>query len=94
MVGSTRGIALQPGDRFGRLTVIERADRPHYWRVKCDCGTEAIVLGWRMVNDQTKSCGCLRKYYSQNYRSRGRLRALRLNRPGEFDDFDPDLGLP
>lgn len=55
------------GQRFGRLTVIERSEKTTkscsvYWKCICDCGNETIVArnnlkGRRM----TKSCGCLSK---------------------------------
>lgn len=55
------------GMRYGRLTVIERAQKPLYtnntgawWLCKCDCGTEAIVYGNNLVEGITRSCGCLR----------------------------------
>ena len=34
-------ITLMPGERFGRLTAVERIDkkgRGQYWRFRCDCG--------------------------------------------------------
>lgn len=55
------------GQRFGRLTVIERAEntRSYYttrptWRCRCDCGNEAIVIGENLKRGGTRSCGCLR----------------------------------
>ncbi len=51
------------GQRFGRLLVIELADRKNgcrYWRCLCDCGREHLVsasnLRWKGVT----SCGCAR----------------------------------
>lgn len=65
------------GQRFGRLTVIERAEnykqytlhpdghRVGYsqarWKCKCDCGKEVTVLGANLRAGRTKSCGCLMK---------------------------------
>lgn len=53
------------GQRFGRLTAIERdKSRPKgraYWFCRCDCGNEAIVLGARLASGNTKSCGCLKR---------------------------------
>jgi len=56
------------GRAFGRLTVIGidhckpagRKGRRYYYKVKCKCGTEKIVLGSNMVKGGTKSCGCLK----------------------------------
>lgn len=58
------------GQRFGRLTVIEKADpwvsptngsTKGQWRCKCDCGSEVLVVTSRLRNGTTKSCGCLSK---------------------------------
>lgn len=53
------------GEKFGRLTVIKRAENNKYnqvrWLCKCDCGNEKIVLANNLRNGQTKSCGCLKK---------------------------------
>lgn len=57
------------GQRFGRLTVIEkqgsREYRPGryrvYWRCKCDCGNECSAHTTDLRIGKVKSCGCLRK---------------------------------
>lgn len=47
------------GKKFNKLTVIElygkKKDR-YYWKCKCDCGKETIVM--RSNLPKTKSCGC------------------------------------
>ena len=56
------------GQRFGRLTVIERAgtysapncrSKSATWRCKCDCGNESVLVGNDLSRGATKSCGCL-----------------------------------
>lgn len=50
------------GQRFGRLTVLERAwsrKGQLFWRCKCDCGRICDVQGSSLRNGRTKSCGCL-----------------------------------
>lgn len=52
------------GQRFGRLVVLGLADVTDrkgfiFWRVKCDCGTEKILMQNNFIYGQTKSCGCL-----------------------------------
>ncbi len=52
------------GQRFGRLVVLGLADVPDrkgfiFWRVKCDCGTEKVIMQNNFIYGQTKSCGCL-----------------------------------
>ena len=58
------------GMRFGRLTVVKRAEdyiEPSgrhriKWLCKCDCGNETIVIGNNLTKKNgTKSCGCFAK---------------------------------
>ena len=50
------------GQRFGRLTAIERlaekSGSSYLWRCKCDCGSEARVSVKALVSGNTTSCGC------------------------------------
>ena len=56
------------GQRFGRLTVIERAEdyvRPNghslvQWHCICDCGNEQISAGYSLTHGRCTSCGCAR----------------------------------
>ena len=51
------------GRRFGRLTVIRRAENgKNYqtkWLCRCDCGNEVSVYRGNLKRGHTKSCGCL-----------------------------------
>ena len=52
------------GQKFGRLTVIERAENKNglvTWKCKCDCGKECVVRSNDLLSNSTKSCGCLRE---------------------------------
>ena len=57
------------GKRFGRLTVISRADdyfspgghKLTQWKCKCDCGKEVIVSGNNLKSGRQISCGCYNK---------------------------------
>ena len=54
------------GQRFGKLTVIEKApNKPgvkgQQWRCLCDCGKETIGRGPDLRKGDKKSCGCLQK---------------------------------
>lgn len=57
------------GQRFGRLTVIERVEdyvspkgcHAVQWLCKCDCGNEVVALGSNLKKCSTISCGCFRK---------------------------------
>ena len=51
------------GKKFGRLEVVECAEKNKYgsyaWKCKCECGGEIIVDGRSLRRGLTKSCGCL-----------------------------------
>lgn len=51
------------GQRFGRLTVIERAGSDNFgeatWICKCDCGVKKEIRGKDLRSGHTRSCGCL-----------------------------------
>lgn len=49
------------GLRFGRLTVIGKSKKKKYWVCKCDCGNIKEVYESSLLNNKTKSCGCLHK---------------------------------
>lgn len=53
------------GQRFGRLIVIELADKRTtgraVWRCKCDCGSIKEIVGTSLTSGNTKSCGCYNK---------------------------------
>ena len=50
------------GQRFGRLTALERLDersgRSYLWRCRCDCGRETKVRASALTSGNTTSCGC------------------------------------
>lgn len=52
------------GNRYGRLTVIERASNggsgEARWLCGCECGRQVSVIGCLLRRGTTKSCGCLR----------------------------------
>ncbi len=53
------------GKTFGRLTVIERAEnigKYTAWLCECSCEehNKVVVLGMRLKNKSTQSCGCLK----------------------------------
>lgn len=53
------------GQKFGRLTVIERAGKTNHgaakWACRCDCGNETVVIGDELRKGNTASCGCYAK---------------------------------
>ena len=54
------------GQRFGRLTVMNRAPtrlnrRGARWSCKCDCGESRVIAADTLRRGQSHSCGCLRR---------------------------------
>jgi hypothetical protein len=65
---NSRPIIDITGQRYGRLTVIEKIGRKNkhtYWKCQCDCGKEVIVTSNGLRTGKTKSCGCLKKEISR-----------------------------
>lgn len=57
-------LEVEPGQVFGRLTVIAAERRDNYetsWRCRCICGGEAVVRESSLRSGNTKSCGCLHR---------------------------------
>jgi hypothetical protein len=51
----------QPGERYGRLTVIERRVAPEpKVKCRCDCGS-VVDIAYRSLGRCTNSCGCLQR---------------------------------
>ena len=65
--------------RFERLLVIKEAGRNKQgnviWKCKCDCGNYTYVVGSRLRNGHTKSCGCYMRDINAN-----RIRTHNLSR--------------
>jgi len=78
--------AVKVGDRFGRLTVVERAgsrrNREALWRSVCDCGGETVVGSASLRRGHTKSCGCLYKETSPKNLTDGDGNHILRPRPG------------
>src|ERR1043166_7391766 len=53
------------GQRFGRLTVVERSNEMRdgllLWSCECDCGALVNVRGYCVTSGNTLSCGCLKR---------------------------------
>lgn len=58
-----------PGERFGRLIVIDRVEshttplgkKSSKYLCKCDCGNQKLIHRTSLLRSNTNSCGCLRK---------------------------------
>lgn len=56
---SRRKHHINPGDRYGRLVVLN-SDNYLKVQVKCDCGTTKTVTASGLYQGSTRSCGCLK----------------------------------
>lgn len=60
---------IEIGKKIGKLTFLELAHKDNkrsgnrYAKFKCDCGNETVTRLSKVVNGETKSCGCLRKEF-------------------------------
>ena len=70
------------GQRFGRLTVVERTGTSKngnaLWACRCDCGNVAVVRGASLKNGITRSCGCLIAESTKDRNTTHGLRKTRL----------------
>ena len=69
------------GQKFNRLTVLQEAYRQPragiFWKCLCECGKEVIISGSMLVNERTRSCGCLRtESLIQRVRTHGKSHTL------------------
>lgn len=63
------------GERFGKLTVIERVDdyvnpsgrKLVRYRCRCDCGNEIFALANALRNGDVSSCGCMGRSKAECY---------------------------
>lgn len=61
--------------KFGRLTVLSRAENDRFgrtqWHCRCECGIERVVALFRMTSGHTKSCGCIKGEALATHRGKG-----------------------
>jgi hypothetical protein len=51
------------GQTFGRLTVVSHShstNKNSFWRCRCLCGGEKVVMRANLLHARVQSCGCLR----------------------------------
>lgn len=75
------------GKRFGRLTVIERAEnyispngkyKQTRWLCRCDCGQYKIVHATSLRRGLTRSCGCYNEEVMQKRKTKHNMTESRL----------------
>ena len=64
LMGHAMKLIDRTGDRYARLTVIDRApnrggkDQNARWVCRCDCGETVTAYGQDLARGKVKSCGC------------------------------------
>lgn len=69
------------GQRFGRLTVLEKTNKRYYgyvvWKCKCDCGNIVEVPMHNLsYNHMVKSCGCMLDENRKRFSNHNNIRYL------------------
>ncbi|MBR5882447.1 MAG: hypothetical protein IKY97_03085 [Mailhella sp.] len=63
--GAPRKLAVEPGQQFGRLSLVKEVEHAKGERRKvlcrCECGGERIVSFDDLRRGRIRSCGCMRK---------------------------------
>lgn len=72
------------GRKFGRLTVINRAESDTFgharWNCLCECGKYHIVSGSNLLLGHVKSCGCLNEELAGGRLRKHGMHGSRINR--------------
>ena len=71
------------GQKFGRLIVVEKAEKPKnvknketYWKCYCDCGNKKIINGRSIRTGHSTSCGC---FNIENKKNIDKLKKIGFN---------------
>ena len=91
-------VNLKSGDKYGRLTVVERSGhvgKARAYIFDCDCGDTVKLSAHRVASGNTNSCGCLQKQKaSEATRTHGKygtrvyaIWAGMLTRAGKTDPY-------
>lgn len=91
---SFKNIKDEIGNRYGRLTVIEKTDKRNgravIWKCQCDCGNIVEVIGRDLRQNKTLSCGCLNRELTSKRQTQDELgnrygKLLVLERKGQIN---------
>lgn len=58
---------LNPGDKYGRLTVIGPGSKAGYSICECECGTTKEFYNYGLTSGTTRSCGCLQRDWATEH---------------------------
>ncbi len=91
--------------RFGKLMVIKRVEdyiqpsgkKRIQWECACDCGNRIIIRGDSLIDNNTRSCGCisesfiaseLKKYCTKKYNAETEYKILKNPNTGYWLPYD------
>ena len=66
------------GNKYGRLTVLERNEQKKKWDCICECGNIVSVKTASLNNGNTKSCGCLQRDMTRQVSTKHGLEGTKL----------------
>lgn len=69
------------GQKFGRLTVIERAEnkgKRTMWLCKCECGNVKVIPATNLKREEARSCGCLSRELAKERATKHGIKHKRL----------------
>lgn len=79
------------GQRFGKLTVIQRVENNRFNHIcylcKCDCGGETIVDATNLRNGNTNSCGCIKSKGEMKIQQYLQKENIKYQSQYSFDDI-------
>lgn len=68
------------GQKFERLTAIERVENDKYgkpqWLCSCECGIEKVIASYHLRTGGTKSCGCMKNCEDLTGRKYGKMTVI------------------
>jgi hypothetical protein len=83
---------IHPGDKFGKLTVIEptrRENETHvFWKCQCECGSITFVRSTSLLDPYgTRSCGCLNSKGEEKIAQILNEHSITFNRQQKYPDL-------
>lgn len=77
------------GEKFGKLTALERAgSNKHHvalWLCQCECGNTKIISSQALLKGESQSCGCIKSRGEEKISSLLRAHLLNFEREVSFD---------
>lgn len=65
------------GQKFGKLTVVEKTEKRLHgyvlWLCKCDCGGTKLVKSINLVKGRAISCGCMLGFHGRKHEVNGEM---------------------